>query len=87
MEVEDHGATLGGPALKAAVAQRLARLAEHATGSSTRIARALVMSERPSVQDHEMTAKGNLNNRRVLTRRAALVDRLYDDADPAVIRI
>ena len=33
----------------------------------------------------EITAKGNLNNRRILSVRAALVERLYDDADPATI--
>ena len=32
----------------------------------------------------EMTAKGNLNFRKVLTRRKTLLDRLYDDTDPAV---
>ncbi len=55
-------------------------------GSSTRIARLLVLSEPPSMGDGEITAKGNLNFRKLLTRRAALYERLYADADPAVIR-
>ena len=45
------------------------------------------MTQPPSVGAGEITAKGSLNNRAVLTRRAALVDRIYDDADPAIIRI
>lgn len=57
------------------------------SGSSTRIARAMILSEPPSIADGEITAKGNLNFRKILTRRAALLDRLYDDADPATILI
>ncbi|WP_323780372.1 feruloyl-CoA synthase [Thalassovita sp.] len=74
-------------ALVAEVQQRLARLAETATGSSTRIGKALICAEAPSLKDHEITAKGNLNTRKVLTRRAALVEKLYDDEDADVIRV
>jgi len=35
----------------------------------------------------EMTAKGNLNVRKVLTRLGALLERLYNDTDPAVVTI
>lgn len=65
----------------------LAELAKTATGSSNRIARALVLSEPPHVGDGEITAKGSLNVRTITLRRKALLDRLYDDADPAVIHI
>jgi feruloyl-CoA synthase len=77
---------LTGADLAAYVAPRMAELAASSTGSSTRIGRALFLAEPPSLQDHEMTAKGNLNLRQVLTRRAALVDRLYQDTDPTVIK-
>ncbi len=82
-----EGEALDDPALLAAIRERLEGLAAKATGSSTRIARALVMAEPPSLADHEITAKGNLNNRKMLTRRAALVERLHtaDASDPAVI--
>ena len=70
---------------KVALTARLRELASHATGSSSRIVRALVLGEPPSVGDGEITAKGNLNARRILDRRKALLDRLYDDADPATI--
>ncbi|MFZ2102729.1 MAG: feruloyl-CoA synthase [Oricola sp.] len=75
------------PGLFEDLAQRLGLWAEKATGSSTRVARALVLAEPPSLGDGEVTAKGNLNARKLLTRRAALLERLYAAADPAVIRI
>jgi feruloyl-CoA synthase len=50
-------------------------------GSSTRPVRALLMSEPPSIDGNEITDKGYINQRAVLERRAALVDRLYSD-DP-----
>ncbi|THD76462.1 feruloyl-CoA synthetase [Thalassobius vesicularis] len=75
------------PAIVDKVRAALTALAEHATGSSTRIGRALVLAEPPSLTDHEITAKGNLNVRKVLSRRADLVARIYDDADPDVIRV
>ena len=83
---EDQGALVS-PALAAAVEERLQRLAAKATGSSTRIARALVLAEPPSIEGGEITDKGNLNQRNALTRRAALVARLYDDSDAAVVRV
>ncbi|WP_417598018.1 feruloyl-CoA synthase [Pararhodobacter oceanensis] len=50
-------------------------------GSATAIRRALVLAEPPSMAEGEMTAKGNMNFRKLLTRRKALVDRLYDATD------
>src|SRR5207248_1798082 len=48
-----------------------------ATGSSNRIAGLLVLEEPPSLDAGEMTDKGSINQRDVLSRRAALVDELY----------
>jgi feruloyl-CoA synthase len=57
-----------------------ARLASFpSTGSSNRIARAMVLEEPPSLDAGEMTDKGSINQRAVLSRRAALVDALYCD--------
>jgi feruloyl-CoA synthase len=47
------------------------------TGSSNRIARALVLEDPPSLDAGEMTDKGSINQRVVLRRRAALVEELY----------
>jgi feruloyl-CoA synthase len=54
-------------------------------GTSTRINRALLMAEPPSLDKGEMTDKGSINQRAVLTNRAALVDELY--ASPVSSRI
>ncbi len=48
---------------------------------------AMVLAEPPSMAEGEITAKGNLNFRKLLQHRAALVARLYDDADPATIKV
>ena len=64
----------------------LTSLAETSTGSSTRIARALVMAVPPSLENHEITVKGNLNVRKVQQVRKDLVERLYNDNDPAVVK-
>ena len=56
------------------------------TGSATRVARALVMAGPPSIDLGEITDKGSINQRAVLTHRAALVETLYAGADPAVLR-
>jgi feruloyl-CoA synthase len=57
----------------------LAQLAQHG-GSSTYPARLLVMSEPPSIDANEITDKGYMNQRAVLERRAALVERLYSSS-------
>jgi len=78
---------LAGDHLKREIRRRLAERAGQGSGSASRIARALVLAEPPSMGEGEMTAKGNLNFRKVLTRRAEMLERLYDDADPATITI
>jgi feruloyl-CoA synthase len=55
------------------------------TGSSNRIARAIVLEEPPSLDAGEMTDKGSINQRAVLRRRVALVQELYTDS-PRVLR-
>ena len=55
----------------------LRRLAAESTGSTTFVARAMVMDEPPSVEAREITDKGSLNQKAVLAHRAALVDELY----------
>jgi feruloyl-CoA synthase len=46
-------------------------------GSSTHPTRVLVMAEPPSIDANEITDKGYMNQRAVLERRAALVEKLY----------
>ncbi|HEV7370263.1 feruloyl-CoA synthase [Arenibaculum sp.] len=57
-------------------------------GSSTRVARAVVTTEPPSIDANEITDKGYINQRAVLTCRAALVERLHAaHPDPDIIRL
>jgi feruloyl-CoA synthase len=60
----------------------LTTFAKTATGSSTRVARAALMSEPPSLDAGEITDKGSINQRAVLGRRAALVEDLYRQPPP-----
>ncbi|BCW87847.1 Tyrocidine synthase 3 [Alphaproteobacteria bacterium SO-S41] len=48
-----------------------------AGGSSGRIARVILLTEPPSIDGHEITDKGYVNQRATLDRRAALVTALY----------
>jgi feruloyl-CoA synthase len=57
----------------------LNRLAGEATGSSHRIARALILAEPATLGSGEMTDKGSINQRAVLQRRAVLVEQLYTE--------
>jgi feruloyl-CoA synthase len=48
-----------------------------AGGSSRRLARLILMDDPPSLDTGEMTDKGSVNQRAVLSRRAAMVEELY----------
>jgi feruloyl-CoA synthase len=78
------------PAVRRALIDGLARHNALAQGSSMRVARCLILTEPPSIDANEITDKGYLNQRAVLTKRAALVERLHaepPDADVIVIVI
>ncbi|MGY3237290.1 MULTISPECIES: feruloyl-CoA synthase [unclassified Bradyrhizobium] len=66
--------------VRSAIAQGLARLKQQGTNSSGHATRALLLAEPPSVDGGEITDKGYVNQRAVLTRRAEVVARLNDDA-------
>ena len=53
-------------------------------GSSTAPRRLLVMTEPPSIDANEITDKGYLNQRAVLERRAALVEKLYAGGEEVI---
>ncbi|HEU0083574.1 MAG TPA: feruloyl-CoA synthase [Bradyrhizobium sp.] len=66
--------------VRAAIATGLARLKAQGGGSSTHATRALLLAEPASVDGGEITDKGYINQRAVLTRRAEAAARLNDDA-------
>jgi len=66
----------------AAFRERFQKLVANATGSSTRIVRAVLLDTPLSIDRGEVTDKGSINQRAVLKRRAGLVDELYAEAPP-----
>jgi feruloyl-CoA synthase len=67
---------LGGSVVRGAIARGLATLKGQGGGSSSFATRALLLAEPPSVDGGEITDKGYINQRAVLMRRAAMVQRL-----------
>ncbi len=63
----------------------LRSLAKSATGSSNRLARAMLLAEPPSIDVGEITDKGSINQRAVLKNRAALVETLYAKPLPPMV--
>ena len=64
------------------VRERLAKHNKSAGGSSGKIARIMLMTEPPSIDGHEITDKGYVNQRATLDRRAKLVEALYAKVAP-----
>lgn len=72
--------------IQKAMAELVTKLAQTATGSSGRIARAVVLTEPPNIDKGEITDKGSINQRAVLKERAALVQALYADTAPHIVK-
>jgi feruloyl-CoA synthase len=72
------------PKLRAAIREKFAAHNAAQSGSSSRIKRVLLMAEPPSVDGHEITDKGYVNQRATLERRKALVDQLYAGGPEAI---
>ena len=83
--LDDQDGVLSDPLLLTALRDRLAAWNAAYASSSTRIARAAFFAEPASLVDAEITAKGNLNFRKVLQRRSAILDHLYIGSHDAVI--
>ena len=67
------------PAVRSRLSAALQKLAQDG-GTSTYPARMLIMHEPPSIDANEITDKGYINQRAVLERRAALVEKLYSSS-------
>ena len=69
--------------VRSKLVQALQELAKDG-GSSRHPTRLLVMAEPPQIDANEITDKGYINQRAVLERRAALVEKLYSDSPDVV---
>ncbi|HEV7575802.1 MAG TPA: feruloyl-CoA synthase [Caldimonas sp.] len=76
---------LGDPTVRAFLQQLVDALHASGTGSATRVARALVLAEPPSIDRGEITDKGSINQRAVLLHRDADVVRMYLGRDRDVL--
>jgi feruloyl-CoA synthase len=75
-------AVLADAQVRATFARFLAELSAVGRGTSERVARAILLAEPPSLDAGEITDKGSINQRAVLSHRAALVEQLYLDPPP-----
>jgi feruloyl-CoA synthase len=73
---------LANPGVMAAFARLLDSFLALASGASSRVNRAVLLAEPPSLDIGETTDKGSINQRAVLVHRAALVEALYAKAPP-----
>jgi len=73
----DLAAAAHDPVVREAFRERLATFMGGATGSSTRIAKAVLLDTPLSIDKGEVTDKGSINQRAVLEHRAALIDDIY----------
>ena len=69
--------------VRSAFRQRFAAFHSAATGSSTRVARALLLDAPLSIDRGEVTDKGSINQRAVLDHRQATVEALYSPTPDA----
>jgi feruloyl-CoA synthase len=80
---DDLAATAADPLIRDAFRERFAKFLATATGSSTRIARAVLLDTPLSIDRGEVTDKGSINQRAVLEHRSGLIDLLYSSTPPA----
>jgi feruloyl-CoA synthase len=81
------GEIVAAPAVRAFFTSLLARLNRESTGGATTIARLRLLDVAPSLDLGEITDKGSINQRAVLTHRVNLVEAMHEpgQGDPAVI--
>jgi feruloyl-CoA synthase len=82
---DDIAAAAADPQVRAAFRERFAKFLATATGSSTRITRAVLLDTPLSIDRGEVTDKGSINQRAVLEHRAALIESIYEPEPPAQI--
>jgi feruloyl-CoA synthase len=78
-DVLDH------PGVTAKFRGLLTDFAKSSTGSSNRVMRAILLAEPPSLDVGEITDKGSINQRAVLSHRKAMVEEMY--SEPPSVRV
>src|SRR6202040_4205643 len=83
LPLDDLKAAAADPLVRDAFRERFQKLLASSTGSSTRIARAVLIDTPLSIDRGEVTDKGSINQRAVLDHRSRLIDELYLPAPAA----
>jgi feruloyl-CoA synthase len=80
---DDVAAAASDALIRDAFRERLTNFLAAATGSSTRITRAILLDTPLSIDRGEVTDKGSINQRAVLDHRSRLIDELYSPTPTA----
>src|SRR3984957_10889722 len=80
---DDIAVVAGDPLVRDAFRQRFAKFSAISTGSSTRIAPAILLDTPMSIDRGEVTDKGSINQRAVLEHRSQLIEELYSPTPAA----
>ncbi|MCV0393795.1 MAG: feruloyl-CoA synthase [Rhizobiaceae bacterium] len=83
----DEATLAASPELRRVLQERLDALAAGSTGSSTLVARAVVLDSAPSLDRNEVTDKGSINQRAVMAARPHLVEDLYAEPPPTHVLV
>lgn len=74
------------PTMRFAMQNMLNKLAKDSTGSASRVARAVVLTDPPNIDKGEITDKGSINQRAVLKERSELVEALHTDQVAGILK-
>ena len=77
LPLDDMAATAADPLIRGAFVERFTKFLSTATGSSTRVTRAILLDLPLSIDRGEVTDKGSINQRAVLEHRKELIEELY----------
>jgi feruloyl-CoA synthase len=76
---------LASDAIRSLFKERLRELTRTSTGSSTHVVSAILLDDPPSIDAHEVTDKGSLNQRAILENRRTLVEELFEPSPRAIV--
>lgn len=79
--LSEAGVSLDKPVLYDRLEQMLRTASENATGSASKVRRAVVLESSPSFDKGEITEKGSLNQRAMRTNHSELIDLLYNGSE------
>ena len=82
--LSDRAQAMDADSRTAALTDKLKAAAGQATGSATRVRRAVVLEQEPSFDLGEVTEKGSLNQRALRVNHAGLVAAMYAGEGPVI---